>query len=125
MGASVSNKIAFGMMIERQNWRLLRARQLAHAAINKLDQFIPEDAQRSAMDALLALFMEEGVEVLTDHTRSEAGLPERDEKGWTFEEIQALERVRIEVMLRPIPQFIVNRDGTITDAKEGTRDAQS
>jgi hypothetical protein len=41
------------------------------------------------------------VEVVTDYTRQEAGLPPRDGKGWTMEELVALERKRLELMSAP------------------------
>jgi hypothetical protein len=113
--AAMSDRMTAVGVVEREDRRYLRARTLAYGVMRSLEPFIADEVQRPALTALLDLFAREGVEVLTDYTRAEIGLPPRDQKGWTIEEIIALERVRLELMLKPIPQFLVN-DGTITRA---------
>lgn len=91
--------------IERRNLRQRRAAMLTAAVLQKIMPFLDESQHRvlsDTHDALLGLFMEKGVEVLTDFDRAEIGLSPRTEDGWTPDEILALERVRLEIMMRPI-----------------------
>ncbi len=60
------------------------------------------DDYRGIHDALMNVFTQEGVEVVTDYTRAEAGLPPRGPDGWTLEEMAALERARLEAITAPI-----------------------
>lgn len=96
-------------MLEQQNTRYLRARMLTAEVLRSIEPFLNLDVRRQDVsDAVLNLFMTEGVEVLTDHTRAEIGLPPRNAKGWTMEEVLALERVRLELMTRPMSHFVAN-----------------
>jgi hypothetical protein len=61
--------------------------------------------------ALEELFVKEGVEVLTDLSRQDLGLPPRGPDGWTVEEIIACEQRMLEAMLRPVPPVIVEKAG--------------
>ena len=51
---------------------------------------------------LFRLFYEQGFDAVTDLDRANAGLPLRDDKGWTEHELRALEEMRLELMRRPI-----------------------
>lgn len=87
----------------RMNLRRCRADALASEVMNKIDQFIDyRDQKREIHYAILELFLTEGVEILTDYTRQEAGLPPRSGDGWTPDELRALEMRRLEVMTRPL-----------------------
>jgi hypothetical protein len=95
----------------RLNLRQRRADALAHAIMHAIWPHIPDcdhtyrqHTRWKISEALRRLLMDEGVEVLTDHTRHELGLPPRDPDGWTADEIVAMERVRLELMLRPLHQ---------------------
>lgn len=97
---------AFGVML-RQDRRHLRAHSLVAAAMDRLEPVLgPEVRRRNIANALFEVFMAEGVEVLTDYTRQELGLPPRGPDGWTAEEVLALEARRLEAMLTPMPHFI-------------------
>lgn len=93
----------------RVDVRQRRAQSLAAAVMDKVHREInainPDDIQHQAAEivyyAMLDVMCDEGVEVLTDHTRSAAGLPPRGPDGWTIEEILALERARLDALMAP------------------------
>jgi hypothetical protein len=93
----------------RLNIRRVRSQQITHLIFHALRDFIPDDCQGRAMDALYRLLHDAGAEVVTDQTRAEAGLPPRGPDGWTVEELLALERRRLEIMTRPIMPIFVER----------------
>jgi hypothetical protein len=72
-------------------------------------KYVPDDRERDCLrDLARELFDKlhaEGVEIITDATRAEAGLPPRGPDGWTQDELVALEHRRLEVMMAPMPQF--------------------
>lgn len=89
----------------RLDRRRLRANSLAAAVMQVITPYIrDEDGQerKEAYYAMLKLFLTEGVEVLTDNDRLAAGLPPRDEKGWTPDELAVFEAVRLEALARPV-----------------------
>lgn len=86
----------------RMNMRGARAQTVTSMIIRELIPFLPhEDAYRGAYKAILDLLTAQGVEVITDDTRAELGLEIRSDDGWTHQEIIALDRVRLEMMMRP------------------------
>jgi hypothetical protein len=101
----------------RVDLRYKRAQALAGAVLHKLgpqiDATDPEELPHRIMqivhDAMFEVMMDQGVEDMTDYTRSEAGLPPRGPDGWTVEEMVALEQRRLELLTRPlvmtVPQF--------------------
>ena len=58
-------------------------------------------------DKIMKLFMQEGVEVLSDNDRRKAGLSPRNDKGWTPEELMAYEKVRLALITAPPAPVIV------------------
>jgi hypothetical protein len=86
----------------RMNLRRRRSDEMLAAVLEKIRPFIDHDQMKDVHYALLDLFMEKGVEVLTDYHRQELGLPTRDSEGWTREEIAALEWKRMEALLAPM-----------------------
>lgn len=65
-------------------------------------EYDPSDARRGIVRALDTLFFATGVEIITDADRIHAGLPPRNEKGLTDDELRVIEEVRLEIMRRPI-----------------------
>jgi len=69
-----------------------------------------EDRQNEAMREIARELgdhaYKNGVYILTDADRAEAGLPPRGLTGWTKAELWALENRRLEVMLNPTPPMI-------------------
>lgn len=107
----MSEKTATGIMDDmRQDRRYQRAMALAHATMQALDPFISDDARRRAYEAVIDVYMQKGVEVITDHERREYGLPERDEKGLTREEVLALEMKRLEMLTKPLVMTVPLKD---------------
>jgi hypothetical protein len=89
----------------RQNMRMMRARSLVGAVMSKIDPFLDHDqdhVRKGVYEALLELFHSEGVDVITDAQRADAGLPPRGPDGWTMEEIVAIEHHRLNVLTAPI-----------------------
>ncbi len=91
----------------RLDVRRVRSQQITHFIFHALRDFIPDDCQGRALDTLYRLLHEAGAEIVTDHTRAEAGLPARGPDGWTVEELLALERRRLEIMARPLAPIIM------------------
>ena len=97
--------------LKRQDLRLLRARHLVAAVMQKLSPYFDEQqdsARRDAYEALIELFHNEGVDVITDMTRADAGLPPRGPDGYTMEELVALEKRRLDILTAPL---ITTRNG--------------
>lgn len=94
----------------RINRRYMRAQQLTAAIMNLLKDHIEthgdEDHHREAHYKLLALFSENGFEVVTDGDRERAGVEPRDEKGWTATEMVEMERRIMDAMLTPTVYFV-------------------
>jgi hypothetical protein len=87
----------------RFDLRRRRADALTSAVLQELDlRGFPREIKREVYRALTDVFMREGVEVLSDYTRAEIGLPPRGPDGWTLEEMLALERVRLDAITRPM-----------------------
>lgn len=92
-----------------------RAEVLAAAVMRglypKIDATPPDDLphriNRLVHDAMFEVMHEHGVEVLTDHDRERAGLPPRGPDGWTVEELVALERRRLDILLAPMKPVVV------------------
>lgn len=92
------------MLLDRPNMRRRRAESIARAMLDAVTPFLMETGseRRDAYYAMLTILCDEGVEVITDHTRSEANLPPRGPDGWTFEELAALEARRLAVLTQPL-----------------------
>lgn len=95
-------------LLPRLDLRNQRAMQLSSMIMHELSScFNPEDVNK-AHHILENLLYSEGVEIITDHARATAGLPQRGQDGWTLEEIRALENRRLEFMLNPIQRPLVS-----------------
>lgn len=90
----------------RLNLRENKAKQLASSVLNELDRLIPYDCKNQVWEKLVDLFMMDGIEILTDHDREQAGLPPRGPEGWTTDELIALEKMRLDVLMKPISMVI-------------------
>lgn len=91
--------------LKRRDMRLMRAQHLVSAVMQKLSPYFDErqdSARRDAYEALLELFHSEGVDVITDAQRADAGLPPRGPDGYTAEEVLAIEKRRLDVLTGPI-----------------------
>ena len=89
--------------------RRMRAEQLTAAVLKMIEPFLRDDDGRERRDAyyaLMELFHQEGIEILSDHDRAALGLPARDSKGWSEDEKRALDALRLEAMLRPLQMTI-------------------
>lgn len=69
----------------------------------------PFDNRKRAVERLLDLFHDSGIDVVTDEMRRMAGLPERNDYGLTPHELHVLEVQRIQSLMNP-PPIIVKKD---------------
>lgn len=94
-------------MSMRMDLRRSRADALVSAVMQEMDRrSIPRDVEREVHRALTEVLTREGIEVLSDYTRAEIGLQPRGPDGWTMEEMAALERVRLDAIMRPMTMTI-------------------
>lgn len=84
------------MEIPRQDFRRARAMQFCAAISDVLREFIPHESQCDAHYALLKMLYDSGVDVVTDADRAQAGLPPRDNLGWTADELRIIEAIKLE-----------------------------
>lgn len=98
------------------NRRRQRADALTAAAMHELGDLLDIAARELEFDhhpdarrlreevarRLRDLFMREGIEVISDYDREGLGLPPRGTEGWTADELIALERRRLDLMMRPL-----------------------
>jgi predicted subunit of tRNA(5-methylaminomethyl-2-thiouridylate) methyltransferase len=98
----------------RVDYRRMRIQPLLHQILHIVSNHLSDDdyrrnAIRELHNELFDKLHEEGVEIVTDHTRAAMGLPPRGPDGWTAEEIMALEKRRLELMLAPIPPIVLRQ----------------
>ena len=93
----------------RVNMRHLRAQRLEAELMNRLSPILDQcaglveiDLYRQVSGIIRSVLTDQGVEVLTDRDRHEAGLPARGPDGWTIEEVLAYEKRRLELLMRPV-----------------------
>ena len=84
------------------NIRALRAQSVVSGIMEIVGRHAPGADKYSIYRELVESFEKQGVEIVTDHTRQEAGLPPRGPLGWTAAELVALEQARLEALLRPL-----------------------
>lgn len=93
--------------------RHARATQITGHVMNAIGKFFDTDPEQRnaylASNALYDLFYKCGAEVVSDERRAEAGLPARDLKGWTAQELAIMDAKRIQTMFGPIEPLIVER----------------
>lgn len=95
----------------RIDLRLRRSDALFAAIVDEIGDLIPDEADREEAFARIRRRLHAmGAEVVTDQTRAEVGLSPRDEKGWTIEEFQALEKARIDALYAPRPMLVLSTD---------------
>lgn len=103
----------------RVDLRRRRAEALASAVLQKINGFLAEEDRKDTYCALMELFLGSGVEVLTDEDRRQAGLPSRDDYGWTPQELSALELARLETMVKPLSMTFPPRAPATTEGDRG------
>lgn len=83
--------------------RLMRAQSLTVAIMQEISKVahFQNNEMRQIQDIVLNAFYQEGVEIITDADRAMAGLPPRDTKGWTPQELWVREKVNLEKLLKP------------------------
>lgn len=88
--------------------RSLRASAVTAAVMVAIAQSVPPDANMAkiAADVMSALYLE-GVEIITEHDRIEAGLSPRGPDGLTKEELIIMDARLTLAMLAPLPALIV------------------
>lgn len=89
--------------IMRNDLRRMRVQPLVYAILEAVRPYLADSRdERYVHDDLAKLLQEAGAEIITDQMRADLNLPPRGPDGWTNEEIIALERRRLEVMMAPM-----------------------
>lgn len=92
--------------IQRSDHRRRRAMSLTSRVMDIVRDHVDHADWRKIYDEIFDVFSLEGVEILTDLDRQLYGLSPRGPDGWTVEEIVALERLKLEAMLKPLSIII-------------------
>ena len=96
-----------------QDMRIDRRKRTAAALTNLISREIApflgdeERAREYAARAIYGIIMDQGLFVLTEQDRIDLGLPPRDDKGWTADEIRAYEAHLSMLMTRPLPHLVM------------------
>lgn len=89
--------------------RRIRASSVLCSLLEFVRPHLRDDADLSQIaQSILTEAHRVGAEFVTDHDRARLGLPPRDGKGWTDEEIVAYECARLELMTRPLVVMMPN-----------------
>lgn len=86
----------------RVDLRRRRADAVVHHVWQEIRKHVDRDRERDVFYALQDALATIGVDMVTDYDRQQLGLPARGPDGWTPEELAAMERLRIDALLRPI-----------------------
>lgn len=90
------------LMMDR---RAMRASHLANSILSLIGKHICRHEgkhHREAGQKLEQLFYQNGFDIVNDSDREAAGIPRRDERGWTAEELRILELYKNQIMLQPL-----------------------
>lgn len=103
----------------RVNRRMMRSRAFVAMLMDIVHEYMKRhdrnerdqrDVERDVYEKLMETCEQHGIELISDEDRELVGLPPRGPDGWTDEEIIALERVRLELMLRPVVASVLVPD---------------
>ena len=111
----------------RIDLRRRRAEALVHTIMLAIRPHLSDDrdSYRDAMETLWRLLRDNGYEVPSDYDRSAMGLPPRGPDGWTTDEIVALERARLEAIMKPISMTISKDDFRTLSAQRQPHELKS
>lgn len=75
--------------------------------MDAIGKHIPDDghSRKHAVYDLQDALARAGVEIITEQERLNAGLPPRNERGWTQEELRILDARIMKAMLEPAPSM--------------------
>lgn len=96
----------------RPDRRRQRAQMFSAQVMRIVDRYVCDhgeenhDNHKHLHRELFKLFYDDGFDTVTDLDRANAGLPLRDDKGWTADELRVIEMARVEQMLRPLKAII-------------------
>jgi hypothetical protein len=86
----------------RVDLRRRRADVVAHHVWQEIRKHVDRDRERDVFYALQDALTTIGVDMVTDYDRQQLGLPPRGPDGWTPDELVAMERLRLDALMRPI-----------------------
>jgi hypothetical protein len=93
-----------------QDRRLLRAAKITSMLLAELRDLFAPGAQHLVGDRICRALYRAGAEIITEQDRASAGLPPRDENGWTEEELSIMELHLRAMMLAAVPMTPVSAD---------------
>lgn len=107
------------------NMRRQRAGALVSVVMKELAD-IPEiyNFRRDIACRLCRAFEDLGIDFVTDEMRSNAGLPQRGEFGWTDNELRALEAARWQALIRPLNLPAISVGETNVSPTNGPKKAE-
>jgi predicted metal-dependent phosphoesterase TrpH len=91
---------------DRQRYQVDAVAALIMSAVGK---YIQRDDHKYATRDLIDALHNAGIDVITKDDREKAGLPPRNQKGWTDQELAIMDVKRTEAMLRPLPPIILEK----------------
>lgn len=95
-------------MIPFHDLRRQRADAMAAHIMRIIQPYITDyenNAPKKCYQDLFEAFWESGVEFITDMDRATAGLPPRNDQGYTTEELHLMEARRLEALVKPLFPF--------------------
>lgn len=102
--------------LTRTDRRRLRAAALTGFIIHTVAKYVCDCDRmhkplRDLGDELFAGLHKEGAQIVSDYDREIAGLPPRGPDGWTTEELIALEKRHMELLMSPISITVPQSQG--------------
>lgn len=87
--------------------RRMRTEQFVAEVMRVVSPYICDPDARGREEAevyrrLIDHFWTVGIDFVSDHIRAQVGLPLRNDRGWTPQELRVMEDLRIEAMMRPV-----------------------
>jgi hypothetical protein len=95
----ISDPAPLDDMTLRIDRRRIHADQLVAHVMKAIDRHLLPNTDRDVARALLDLFYTAGAYVITDFERARVGLPPRDGRGWTQQELKIYELRQNQIML--------------------------
>lgn len=75
--------------------------------LDRSEEALEYNVRRRVHEALHKLFWQTGADIVTDNDRLNAGLPLRDEMGYTAEELQVMEAKMMEARMHPLQGLLI------------------
>lgn len=107
---STATELSMSMRL-RPDRRRAQINAIVALVMDAIDKHIPDDghSRKHAAYDLIDALQKTGASFFTEQDRREAGLPPRDDYGWTQQELAVMDSRLLKAMLEPVPPIIVSR----------------